>query len=33
MKETSMVRDGSIEMNVKLKKEENGESVTLKFPE
>jgi len=27
------VRDGSIEMNVKLKKEKNGESVTLKFPE
>ena len=27
------VRDGSIEINVKLKKEENGESVTLKFPE
>ena len=27
------VRDGSIEMNVKLKKEENGESITLKFPE
>ena len=27
------VRDGSIEMNVKLKKDKNGESVTLKFPE
>lgn len=27
------VRDGSIEMNVKLKKEKNGESITLKFPE
>jgi hypothetical protein len=27
------IRDGSIEMNVKLKKEEGGESVTLKFPQ
>ncbi len=27
------IRDGGIEMNVKLKKEENGESVTLRFPE
>jgi len=27
------IRDGSIEMNVKLKKDEDGESVTLKFPE
>ena len=27
------IRDGSIEINLKLKKEENGESVTLKFPE
>ena len=27
------VRDGSIEMRVKLRKEEDGESVTLKFPE
>ena len=27
------VRDSSVEMNVKLKKDEDGESVTLKFPE
>lgn len=27
------IRDGSIEMNVKLKKEWDGESVTLKFPQ
>ena len=26
------VRDSSVEMNVKLKKDEDGESVTLKFP-
>ena len=27
------VRDGSIEMDVKLKEENGGESITLKFPE
>jgi hypothetical protein len=27
------IRDGNIEMNVKLKEEEGGESVTLKFPQ
>ena len=27
------VRDGSIEMNIKVKQDEDGETVTLKFPE